>query len=76
MKFVYLFIDGVGIAPPSPDNPVNPEVCPALCRLIRDHGKPIDANLDVPGLPQSATGQTTMFTGVNASQFIDRKSVV
>ena len=72
MKFVYLFIDGVGIAPPSPDNPVNPEVCPALCRLIRDHGKPIDANLDVPGLPQSATGQTTMFTGVNASRFMGR----
>jgi hypothetical protein len=27
---------------------------------------PTDATLGVPGLPQSATGQTTIFTGVNA----------
>lgn len=72
MKFAFLFIDGVGIAPPSPDNPVNPEVCPALCRLIHQHCKPIDANLGVEGLPQSATGQATMFTGVNAPQFMGR----
>ncbi len=72
MKFAFLFIDGVGIAPPAPDNPVNPEVCPALCRLIRDHGRPVDANLGVPGLPQSATGQATMFTGVNAPHFMGR----
>ena len=72
MKFAFLFIDGVGIAPPSPDNPVNPEVCPALCRLIHGHCKPIDANLGVEGLPQSATGQATMFTGVNAPQFMGR----
>ena len=47
------------------DNPVNPEVCPTLCQLIRKHAKPIDACLGVEGLPQSATGQATMFTGVN-----------
>ena len=72
MKFAFLFIDGVGLAPPSPDNPVNPEVCPALCKLIHSHCKPIDANLGVAGLPQSATGQATMFTGVNAPQFMGR----
>jgi len=49
------------------DNPVNTEVCPTLCRLIAKHGKPIDACLNVEGLPQSATGQATMFTGVNCS---------
>ncbi len=47
------------------DNPVNREVCPTLCRLIARHAKPIDACLQVEGLPQSATGQATMFTGVN-----------
>ena len=47
------------------DNPVNPEVCPTLCKLIQKHAKPIDACLGVEGLPQSATGQATMFTGVN-----------
>ena len=49
------------------DNPVNHEVCPALCRLIDRHAKPIDACLQVEGLPQSATGQATMFTGVNCA---------
>ena len=72
MKFVFLFIDGVGMREPAPDNPINPEVCPALCRLIKDHCAPIDANLGVDGLPQSATGQTTMFTGVNAPKFMGR----
>lgn len=72
MKFVFLFIDGVGVRDPAPDNPVNPEVCPALCRLIQRHSTPIDANLNVAGLPQSATGQTTMFTGVNAPQFMGK----
>jgi hypothetical protein len=31
-----------------------------------------DACLGVPGLPQSATGQTTLFTGVNAAELIGR----
>ena len=67
MKVVFLFIDGVGIRPAASDNPVNNEVCPALCRLMEKHAKPIDACLGVEGLPQSATGQATMFTGVNCS---------
>lgn len=67
MKILFLFIDGVGMRPPATDNPVNAEVCPALCRLIERHAKPIDACLGVEGLPQSATGQGTMFTGVNCS---------
>jgi len=33
---------------------------------------PTDACLDVPGLPQSATGQTTIFTGQNASKVLSR----
>ncbi len=32
----------------------------------------IDANLGVDGLPQSATGQTTLFTGVNAARVMGR----
>ena len=72
MKFIFLFIDGVGLREPAPDNPVNPEVCPALCRLLARHAVPIDACLSVEGLPQSATGQATMFTGVNAPVFMGR----
>ena len=72
MKILFLFIDGVGLRPPAADNPVNPEVCPALCRLLSGHSTPIDANLLVDGLPQSATGQATMFTGMNAPVFMGR----
>lgn len=72
MKVIYLFIDGVGIAAPSINNPVNPEVCPTLCRLINNHSKPIDACLGVEGLPQSATGQATMFTGKNCPELMGK----
>ena len=67
MKVLFLFIDGVGIRDAATDNPVNPEVCPVLCRLVSKHGKPIDARLGIDGPPQSATGQATMFTGVNCA---------
>lgn len=62
---IYLFVDGVGIREPAADNPVNSEVCPTFWRLVTKHCKPIDACLGVEGRPQSATGQATMFTGVN-----------
>lgn len=68
MKILFLFIDGVGIRERATDNPVNPEVCPILCGLIQKHSRQIDACLDVEGLPQSATGQATMFTGVNCAK--------
>ena len=72
MRVVFLFIDGVGIREPAADNPVNPEVCPVLCRLIEKNSKPIDACMGVEGLPQSATGQATMFTGVNCPRAMGR----
>ena len=55
MKVLFLFIDGVGLRAPAPDNPVRPEVCPVLCSLIEKHSVAIDACLAVDGLPQSAT---------------------
>lgn len=33
---------------------------------------PLDATLGVPGLPQSGTGQTALFTGINAAKFIGK----
>ena len=72
MKIIFLFIDGVGLSAPASDNPLNPEVCPTLWRLIDRHAKPVDACLGVEGLPQSATGQATMFTGVNCSEAMGR----
>lgn len=72
MKLLFFFVDGIGLAPASPDNPVNRDVCPFICDLIEGSSKPIDACLGVEGLPQSATGQATLFTGRNASQFMGR----
>lgn len=57
---------------PAADNAVNPEVCPTLWRLFDRHAKPIDACLGVEGVPQSATGQGTMFTGVNCAKAMGR----
>lgn len=72
MKVLFLFIDGVGLRKPATDNPVHAGICPALCQLIEKHSVTIDACLGINGLPQSATGQATMFTGVNASQVMGR----
>ncbi|MEI7900284.1 MAG: hypothetical protein WCK89_08520 [bacterium] len=72
MKVLFLFVDGVGLRAPATDNPVHAGICPVLCHLMEKHAVFIDACLDTKGLPQSATGQTSMFTGVNAAQHMGR----
>ena len=72
LKVIYLFVDGLGLREPAADNPVNPEVCPTLWRLIERHSKPIDACLGIDGPPQSATGKATMLTGVNCPSAMGR----
>ena len=82
-RFILLFLDGVGLGTAGPHNPLGevttmPRV-QTLCgmpwlagaQVQRSHFllKPIDATLGVPGLPQSATGQTTIYTGHNAAKF-------
>ncbi len=71
MRVLYVFIDGVGYAPEGAGNPVCPEVCPTLYGLMQGAVR-LDACLGVAGLPQSATGQATLYTGVNASQVMGR----
>lgn len=71
MRVLYVFVDGVGHAPAGEMNPICPEVCPTLFRLMQG-AVLLDACLGVPGLPQSATGQATLYTGVNASQVMGR----
>ncbi len=79
-KVCFVFLDGVGLGEPGPQNPLSdPANVPFLTRLLgsppvaghetRKPGLlfvPLDACLGVPGLPQSATGQTALFTGANA----------
>ena len=79
-KVLMILIDGVGIGPEGRLNPVNvsstmfhglhPE---APTRLPGDGwAVPTRADLGVPGLPQSATGHTSILTGVNASKTLGR----
>lgn len=74
MKMIFIFIDGFGIGVQNPGiNPVYAVDTPALDHIFRNFRViPTDACLDVPGLPQSATGQTAIFTGINASKVLNR----
>jgi hypothetical protein len=81
MQFLFLFLDGVGLGADDPQiNPFARAAMPNLVRLLggqrllaqsapyqgaRADLLPLDASLGVPGLPQSATGQTVLLTGVN-----------
>lgn len=87
MKLVLLFLDGVGIGQHDESvNPLVRASLPTLRSLLggvpheglksasssRAILTPADATLGVEGLPQSGTGQTAIFTGVNAPQKIGR----
>jgi bisphosphoglycerate-independent phosphoglycerate mutase (AlkP superfamily) len=74
MKIIFIFIDGFGIGEANiTKNPVYKAYTPAW-DYIESSNKIIatDACLEVEGLPQSATGQTSIFTGVNASKVLGR----
>ncbi|GAB7386311.1 metalloenzyme [Bacillaceae bacterium] len=85
MKVILLFIDGVGLGDDAPYNPFYAFAFPFLDSVLQG-GKltkklgpyqrgdvwviPTDATLGVAGVPQSATGQATIFTGRNAPAFV------
>jgi hypothetical protein len=80
LSFLLIFIDGVGIGTRGAHNPLDglqseffsifqgeqPEL--PFNGVIAE----TDARLGVEGLPQSATGQTTILTGVNGAKLIGR----
>lgn len=83
MSVIFIFIDGVGVGRRVPDNPLSNNGWESFSLFTGSDGldetheavdvdqifyKPIDANLGVAGLPQSGTGQVTLFSGVNASK--------
>ena len=86
-QVLMLFVDGLGLGPQDPaTNPLAAARTPSLDALlgrrlagITDRVEyndvlliPTDATLGMTGLPQSATGQTALLTGVNASQLVGR----
>ena len=88
MHAIFLFLDGVGLGKADPEvNPMFKARLPHLRSLLggklphlglrkilsdRAVAIPLNATLGVDGLPQSGTGQATLFTGVNASRLIGR----
>jgi 2,3-bisphosphoglycerate-independent phosphoglycerate mutase len=87
-RILFVFLDGVGLAPHGKANPLSQVPMPCLHDLLggplvlngagqagpEPHGpvvlRAVDACLGVPGLPQSATGQTALFTGINAPALV------
>ena len=81
MNFLFLFLDGVGLGAGDPQtNPFARADMPALQALLggrrllagsapfdgeRAALLPLDASMGVKGLPQSATGQASLLTGLN-----------
>ena len=81
-RMLVVFLDGVGLGDDDPKvNPFAQADLPTVRNLLdgrrpvyhdtpfstrRASLVPLDAQLGVPGLPQSGTGQTTILTGVNA----------
>ncbi len=87
-RILFVFIDGVGIGAPGPQNPFDTIDLPGWQALIggpkwtssefTERAEPelvvrqIDATLGVEGLPQSGTGQSTLFSGTNCAQLAGR----
>ncbi len=87
MRLLFIFIDGVGLGDRQADNPFYYNKTPGLSGLLDDKGLleeyinyvgtrasllGLDATLGIEGLPQSATGQASIFTGVNAAALLGR----
>jgi 2,3-bisphosphoglycerate-independent phosphoglycerate mutase len=76
---IYIFLDGVGLGEGNPEkNPFarfeNRFFGAHAGQNFQMPGTVIstDAHMGIPGLPQSATGQTALFTGYNGPQILGR----
>lgn len=88
MQVLMLFVDGLGMGERNPaTNPLCVAQLPALRSILGGDVPlldrptfaseltvllPLDATLGVDGLPQSGTGQTALFTGVNGARVIGK----
>jgi hypothetical protein len=79
VRIIYLFIDGIGIGSNNPD--INPFArysknyfrCLANLPAVSEYPMFLaetDAQMGIPGLPQSATGQTSIWTGLNGPRIM------
>jgi len=86
-RLLFVFLDGVGLGPKAPHNPLYAHAGPHFQRLAGNQPwahpftdrrtstclvQSIDATLGVDGLPQSGTGQGSLFTGINCARLVGR----
>ncbi len=82
-SIIFIFLDGLGLGKADQNNPLFTHGLPGLesivgCKLLAGVNikndsfllKGIDACLGIDGIPQSATGQTALFTGINAPSLL------
>lgn len=78
---ILFFIDGLGIGGENPSNPLfTIKNIEPLANFQNSDGEifndgiliPTDATLGIEGRPQSASGQTTIYTGLNAPQILGK----
>jgi len=87
MPVIFLFIDGVGLGEEANGNPfvhnryrgfsamAGEQLFSLHAKELDDENhffRPVDATLDVEGLPQSGTGQAALFSGANAPEKIGK----
>lgn len=72
-KIIVLMVDGFGVPPEGWDASIFAKYGGRdFVNLFKEHSKPIDACIGVEGIPQSATGQSTLFSGINTAQLMGR----
>ena len=72
-KIIMIMVDGFGIPADGWEGSVYAECCSDdFMDLLYNYSISLDAVLGVSGIPQSATGQTALFTGINASEVMNK----
>ncbi len=87
MSLIFVFIDGIGLVRDHSDNPFTSDYYESFDRMTGGQPftsdteaiqngnaffSAIDACLGVDGLPQSGTGQVTLFSGINTARMIGK----
>ncbi len=78
-RILYFFVDGIGLGLKNPETNPFARFRTAFLGELGGYSShhpgtlfETDAHMGVPGLPQSATGQTALFTGFNGAQIMGR----
>lgn len=86
-RILFVFLDGIGLGPAGRHNPLSTDDASNFSSLSGGHPwtrelperassrhvvRHLDATLQVDGLPQSGTGQATLFSGINCAELVGR----